>query len=447
MNTVIESNKTQLTPASTKKQPLNFIKGVSITMITQIFSVFLGITTGVIFNRTLGPEIVGIYATVTVILGVALQLGNLGIQTSTVYYTSNKQIPTPKLVGNVILLGATVGLFLMIITAGLTSIFPKQLLNEIDPIFLYLSILIIPFSLVFDFIRSAFLAKQNVILYNFMDITQHSLNLIGLILILFVFQKGLLEIILFNTILSLFVTITGIIYFQKTHSINYKPDFSIIKKVISYGFVFFISNIAGFLLLRSDIYLINQILDLEQVGIYKIAAGFSDTMLILPAVIASILLPKLCSDTKGRLENSQKAVRVTTLIMFSILLPFAFIAKEVIYLMYGHEFLQAHIPLLVLIPGILFFAMENVMAMYLAAHNFPKAIAFSWVAVTILNIIINLIIIPKIGITGAALSSTISYFLIFFIVLIIYLRRSKSNLTDLFIIKKDDIISIIKAFK
>lgn len=432
---------------TTKKQPLNFIKGVSITMITQIFSVFLGIATGVIFNRTLGPETVGIYATVTVILGVALQLGNLGVQTSTVYYTSNKQIPTPKLVGNVILLGATVGLFLMIITAGLASIFPEKLLNEIDPIFLYLSILIIPFSLVFDFIRSAFLGKQNVIFYNIMDIAQLTLGLIGLIFILFVFQKGLLEIIIFNTILSLLVTITGIIYFQKTHSINYKPDFSIIKKVISYGFVFYISNIAGFLLLRSDIYLINQILDLEKVGIYKIAAGFSDTTLILPAVIASILLPKLCSDTDTRLENSQKAVRVTTFIMLAILLPFAFFAKEVIHIMYGQEFLPAHIPLLVLIPGILFFAMENVMVMYLAAHNFPKAIAFSWVAVTTLNIIINLIIIPKIGITGAALSSTISYFLIFFIVLIIYLRRSKSNLTDLFIIKKDDILSIINAFK
>jgi len=68
-----------------------------------------------------------------------------------------------------------------------------------------------------------------------------------------------------------------------------------------------------------------------------------------------------------------------------------------------------------------------VIVQYLNSLGFPRIIAYSWLLVTALNIGVNLWAIPAYGIVGAAIVSTISYALVFVLVLAVIYAGQRSE--------------------
>jgi len=433
------------TGSKEKKQPMSFIKGVSITFLTRVYAFITGTIAGMIFARSLGPEAVGITGVIAVIVAVTLQLGNLGIQTSVIYYGADQKIKTNELIGNVLFLGVFISI---ILTGTLTSIAifnPKLLLDDIPPLFLYIVIPIIPLTLIVDFLRSGFMSQQKFGLYNLIDIAGYTLNLIGAIVILLVLKLGLLEMMLFGIFTNIPLALFGIIYFHKNYGIHFSANWNIIKKILSYGFKFFICNICGYLVIRSDVFLINKILTKTDTGIYQAVSSYADTIMGVASIVGAILLPKLTAekDLDIRRENSLRTLRVTSSSLFLMLIIFAILTKPIIWIMYGPEFLSAQTSLLIILPGIFLLSLEVIQIMYLIAGYLPNIIPIMWIYGAVLNISINKLLIPKIGIAGAAISSTLTYSLIFGLVTYLYKKRTNASLHEMFIIKKEE-INLIK---
>jgi len=73
---------------------LKFIKSVSLSFATQIIIVLLGIVTSVITARYLGPSGRGIFAVLTNIVAVSMQIGHLGFPGANIYFLGkNKENP------------------------------------------------------------------------------------------------------------------------------------------------------------------------------------------------------------------------------------------------------------------------------------------------------------------------------------------------------------------
>src|SRR5262249_27058126 len=92
-------------------------------------------------------------------------------------------------------------------------------------------------------------------------------------------------------------------------------------------------------------------------------------------------------------------------------------AKPLVGFVFGKSFLPAVPAFVWLMPGSFFLGIEVVMVQYLNSLGYPRVIVYSWIVVTALNIGVNLWAIPAYGITGAAIVSSISYFLVFGLVL------------------------------
>ena len=143
--------------------------------------------------------------------------------------------------------------------------------------------------------------------------------------------------------------------------------------------------------------------------------------MLLPGTIALLLFPKLSSTNPGR-ESRDWAKRVTlagAASSFPLVLLTALFAHRIIHIVFGGAFQPAAWALILLMPGVFFLGVQSIMVQYLNSLGFPLSVIWAWVATFGLNIACNVWAIPRYGIAGASVVSSICYFLMFVLVWLI----------------------------
>src|SRR5260370_39668231 len=110
--------------------------------------------------------------------------------------------------------------------------------------------------------------------------------------------------------------------------------------------------------------------------------------------------------------------------MLRAVLIATFAVAPIISTAYGRSFLPAASPFAWLMPGTYFLGIETVMVQLLNSEGFPSIIVVAWIADTIINVALNFWAIPRYGITGASVVSSVCYFLMFLIVSAVVLKRN-----------------------
>jgi O-antigen/teichoic acid export membrane protein len=187
----------------------------------------------------------------------------------------------------------------------------------------------------------------------------------------------------------------------------------------------FLVRILSFLLLRSDTYLVNYLRNPYQLGLYARAVGLVELLLVVPNVVGFALFPRVAASGKRAGEE----VTVKTL---RCLLPFVAAAAAVLggggwrllVCLYGAEFGEAYPALVALLPGLVGMAYAAVAANYLAGLGYPRRFVVMHAIAFGLNLALNLWWIPRWGIIGAGLASSVAYGLLAWLLVRELLLRS-----------------------
>ena len=153
------------------------------------------------------------------------------------------------------------------------------------------------------------------------------------------------------------------------------------------------------------------------------------------------LFPKLASE-----KDPQKLKQVTPLVCRNVLF-LSFLMIVVLYIfsgwlitfLYSTEFLSAILPFRILLVGIFAISGWHILSLDLAARGKPMLNTYIIGMSVVINIILNIIFIPKWGISGAALATTISYTIMFLFTVIIYSKLSNNKIRNVIFLKKEDI--------
>jgi O-antigen/teichoic acid export membrane protein len=100
-----------------------------------------------------------------------------------------------------------------------------------------------------------------------------------------------------------------------------------------------------------------------------------------------------------------------------------------------------------LIPGVFFLTIFKVMNMDLAGKGKPWVSAKAMIPALLINVIMNFILIPKIGANGAAISSTLSYSFASLLFLYLYSRETGISISEIITFKKTDFTTIKNFLK
>lgn len=399
-----------------------FIRNVAETFATRIILIFIGLILTVIIARNLGPEGRGLYAVAVTLSSIGVQLGNIGLHASNTYYVSIDRKCLPNIVGNSLLVSfvfAGIAVVALRLFLGLYDIY-----TPISGLLLTMSLAWVPFGLAYMLLQNILIGIQEIRFYNIIEIFGRiltvslmcSLLLIGFVNVETIFLSGLI---------SLIICLIWILLKLKTF-INAPPYPSLVllKKNIGYGFKAYLAALFSYLVIRADIILVKYMLDSEQAGYYSIAASMADMIIMLPSVVAVILLPKL-TVIESKEEKWSRAKEVTVGVVFAmvpLLGAAGLLANIIIKVLFGEGFIPATSAFLLLLPGLLFLGIQTVVVQYLNSVGFPMLVVIIWAFSCVINIALNVVLIPLYGINGASISSSISY-LVVFILIGVYIRR------------------------
>lgn len=171
-----------------------------------------------------------------------------------------------------------------------------------------------------------------------------------------------------------------------------------------------ISVILVFLLFRSDQYLVEHMLGAASLGLYSVAVIFAEMMQRLPNVAGAVLLPKVIQAQEGEGLLSLRVAR--NVLLFSLLCAVGLLAAgKLLLLLFFPKYPEAYGLLLWMLPGLVVAGFGSVLNTRLAGQGYPAITLWAPALALALNVALNLALIPVMGLTGAALSTSLAYVL------------------------------------
>jgi O-antigen/teichoic acid export membrane protein len=238
---------------------------------------------------------------------------------------------------------------------------------------------------------------------------------------------------------NVFTAVYSLYLVNKSQRITIKFDPEIMKSILQLGAVF---AIAWFLLklnFRIDILILQALAPLREVGFYNqgvtVAEGWQ-----APFAIGAVILSSSANSTDQEVvnDNVAKLFRLTLLMVIISSVMIFLLSPFLVPLIYGHKFIPSVRIVQSIIPAIVVVIMAKILASRLAGLKKTYIVIFVHLPALIINIICNLILIPKYYAMGAVYSSIISYSFTAIGILLVYSMVVKRPVFDVFRFKKND---------
>jgi O-antigen/teichoic acid export membrane protein len=205
------------------------------------------------------------------------------------------------------------------------------------------------------------------------------------------------------------------------------PDWRTARAMIGFAARLYIANLAMFLVLRLDLFLLNALAGTREAGLYSVAVQIGDILMLTTASVATILFPRLTAMEAGqRWRATRRVLKVSGLILAAMAFGLAAIARPVFLRWFGVEFADSTIALYWLLPGLWCLAMNTLLYQHLSAFGMPTFMAVSTCAGAAFNAAVNLWAIPRYGLGGAAAVSSATYVLLL-LSTVLYMNLSRGR--------------------
>ena len=214
--------------------------------------------------------------------------------------------------------------------------------------------------------------------------------------------------------------IFGAILVKRVFPQFFKTEFLVDKKLIKnisrYSIFILASSVGGVALYYSDVVLLTYLTDLRSVALYSVALPTAKVLMQFPRAIGGILVPLTVELwVKNRKELLSAGIEALYKYNVILIIPIVFaifsFTDIVINLLYGQQYNEAGAALKILIIGMIFAVLYGININFFAGTRKPEITSKIVYTAAVFNLITNIMLIPLFGIIGAAITSTLSYFL------------------------------------
>ena len=414
----------------------SFAARIGWTFATRVLMIFNSVAAGIIVAHWLGAEGVGQLAVINVTIATVVQVGSFGLPSSNTYFIAQDQARFRAAAINSLIFALGTGVILALALSAVATSRPDWF-GLSSPDLTHIAAISIPSQLLTLIGLNIFLAVGKVRQFNLLDLFAQSFVLINAVFVSRMIQSDLGTLVFWNTTTSIFVSIIIalllVISGKNLAYSKWRADLALLRRMIFYGLKFHISILAGAIIIRADLLVVNHFRGPAEAGVYSVASQFALLLMLLPSVIATLLFPRVTSEQDARGETTCQVTRYTTFLMFLCCLaavPFSLLLP----LIYGEAFSESTALLWILLPGVYLMGLESVLVQHFNALGLPRAIPIYWVFTLILNLVLVFALVPRYGAQGAAIASTISYAAIFALVALHFHTSTGRSFAEVFVL-------------
>jgi len=385
-----------------------FIRQVGETYFTQIAVVLLGFVNSILVVRLLGPAGRGEFAVAATLAAVGVQLSNLGLHSSNTYHASRDRTALPVLVGNSLLVSGVAGL------AALAAYLVLKSWSSLAPVegpLLALMLFAIPLGLANLLFQNLLIGTQRIRAYNVIDLTT---RVLAVLLVAATALLGIVSPAVVFAVVQAAVVISlawMFLHLRPAFEGRLRASLASLRGGLGYGLRAYLGSLAAFLVLKSDIVLVSYLRGDVETGYYSIAVGLADILLMLPGVIGTVLFPRLAAapDLEARWHLTRRVLAVMVPGTPVALVATLLVARPLIWLAYGRAWDPSFGAVVWLLPGIGCLAINMILMNLFASCGMPRIVVVSPLLALVFNVAANLVVVPRLGFVGAAMTSSVAY--------------------------------------
>jgi O-antigen/teichoic acid export membrane protein len=329
----------------------------------------------------------------------------------------NEQKDKKKLLFNALLFPFILSILLSVITLIFATQLTHTIFNTEETFIIYLFALWIPFITLENLLLLNIRMKEKGLAFSLFNIFLRLSIMLLTILFLTLFSKNYISIVSAAVIGQIIIDVFLIIYCRKDLKIKKKYiDFSLTKKMFSFGFPWIPTTIIGWVLISSDRIFLERYTNFKEVGIYFAAMKVIGILGVIQSVFISYWSPVSYRWNKEGVDFKKFTI-VSHYLMFVLALLFSLILllKDIIISILSPEYAEASL----IIPFLLFYPIMNTVSTTTALGiPFSRKTHYNiWISMiaAISNVLLNILLIPYFGAIGAAIATGVSYIVFFWI--------------------------------
>ena len=371
----------------------------------QILIIIMPFITTPYISRVIGPEGVGIQAYTLSIVNYFVLFAMLGINSYGNRSIAMSRDDREKL-SKVFCSIYSIQLFMSLIMTVLYILFIAVFINKYKIIFIIQLIYIISALLDINWFFFGMEKFKLTVVRNFI------IKIISVVSI-FIFVKNTSDIYIYSLILAISTLVSQLILWRylKEYISFSKVTMNDIKKHIKPILVLFIPVLAVSIYKIMDKIMLGSISDVMQVGIYENSEKIISIPMGVITALATVMLPKMSNlQVNGYQEDSKRyifaSIEFVMFIGFGAMFGLIGINDVIIPIFLGESFIECIDTISILSISILFLAWANVIrTQYLIPKKKDKIYIISTILGAVVNLLINLLLIGKLGAKGAAIGT------------------------------------------
>lgn len=258
-----------------------------------------------------------------------------------------------------------------------------------------------------------FVGQQNIKMFNLYTILQQIVHILFIVVIVYV-----INITSVSAYFTAQISCLAVLFVVSTFQVLKKCKFSnvsfskqIRNKLFDYGWKIQLSSFLQFLNYRLSFYFLEYFKGIVSVGVFSIGIAFSEAIWTVSKSLSIILYADVVNNKNANdaLEKTKISLKVSFLITLLFIFGILLIPSQFYMFVFGKDFHQTKQITLLLSPGILAIAVSNIIGYYFAGINKLRILNLKSLIGLIFTVISSFFIIPKWGIVGACIITSVSY--------------------------------------
>lgn len=393
-----------------------FIQNTGWIMFAQIYQMLLSLVIGVISARYLGPSNYGTINYAASYISFFTIACALGLEGIVVKEMVDNRESEGVVLGSSIVMRFVAGFLSMIAVCVIVAVVNPG--DKTLSVVAFLQSLVLLFNAfhIIDFWYQSLLRSKVSSIIKCIAYTGMSLYRVWLL----VTGKGVEWFAFATSLDALLIAILFLYCYKKDGEHKLKFSSTMSKHLIGLSYHLIISYLMAAVYNQMDRLMIGRLIDQTHVGYYAAASTICHMWLFIPTALANSAQP-LIMELKKK-DESLYIKRLNQLssaifwmgVLFAILITS--LSHFIIDVLYGADYVQAREPLVFIIWSTVFSAMSNSRSIWMICENKQKYTKHILACGVVINLILNAIWIPLIGMNGAAMATIITELVCCFIV-------------------------------
>jgi len=402
-----------------------YFKNTSWLFTEKILRLLIYFVVTVLVIRYLGPEQFGLLSYAISFYGLFTAISVLGLESISIRELVKYPERRDNILGSVFLLRLVGGIVTIILIA--LTLFISGEPTDISILILIISTSAIfqSFSVIDYYFRSEVKAKYSVYVMTASVLFTSSLKILLIIL-----EAPLIYFAIVFSV-EFLIAAAGFLLVYKHNKLkifNWKFRKETAMNLLKDSWPLILAGLVISIYAKIDQVMIKNMLDSKELGYYATAVRLSEAWYFIPVALTNSIFPAIINaknvSNEFYINRIQKLYDILAWMAISIAVPVSIFSRDIINVIFGNEFQSAAPVLTIYIwAGVAVF-LGVASSQYLITENFTKLSFFRSLIGMVINVILNLVLIPKYGIVGAAYATLISYSLAVFSI-ILFPKTSK----------------------